>query len=310
LYKNSGINGHLITRLIAHPVLEEYIQTGNFDLPLEIESPKNKATILSIQVILLEKTDFSEYEEETLIIIKDISKTFNISKTRKDFVANVTHELKTPLTVFQGFMEPMCEDIDDFPPHWANGIKLMHQQSKRMNEIINDLLLLSKLEMGDELPSEEVINMPKLLEKAIADAALLDPQAEHQFSAQIQENLAVTGDINSIRTIINNLLINAIKYTPQRSKINVSWNVSSEQAHLVVEDSGEGIAPRHLSRLTERFYRVESGRSRESGGSGLGLSIVYHAILSHQGELKISSEIGRGSNFTCIFPKKRIEYLN
>jgi len=309
LNKDSGINGRLINHLIAHPVLEEYIQTGNFDIPLEIESPTNKASIISIQLIPLIITNTSATEEEILVIIQDISTTFNLHQTRKDFIANVTHELKTPLTVFKGFMEPMCEDIDSFPAHWAKYIELMHQQSIRMNEIINDLLLLSQLEMNNNLSSEEIINMPQLLDSAIENAKLLNPQSDHQISTNIENNLALKGEMNSIQTIINNLLVNAIKYTPQRSHIKISWYTLSEHAYLVVDDSGEGIAPRHLSRLTERFYRVESGRSREAGGSGLGLAIVNHALLSHQAELKINSEVGHGSTFTCIFPKQRIKLL-
>lgn len=302
--KNGAIINHYLCQLIDHPILDEYLSAGNFELPLEIESPINKVSILSLQFIPL-STSLSNQENETLLLISDITSAYHLAQARKDFIANVTHELKTPLTVFSGFLEPMCEDINDFPEHWGYYIELMYQQSVRMNDIINDLLLLSKLEMNQSASSLELINMPELLHECISDAELLAQESGQKISTQIQEALNLKGEVNSIKMIINNLLANAIKYTPQRSNITVSWYAESEQAYLIVQDSGEGIAARHLSRLTERFYRVETDRSREKGGTGLGLSIVNHALLRHQGQLNISSEIGRGSIFTCIFPKDR-----
>ncbi|MDX2503475.1 MAG: phosphate regulon sensor histidine kinase PhoR [Gammaproteobacteria bacterium] len=323
ILNTSSIINHYFSQLIEHPVLDEYLQAGNFKSPFEITSPIDQASILSLQFIPLTSATLSdsgsllkndsEKENETLVIIQDITSTYHLDQTRKDFIANVTHELKTPLTVFSGFLEPMCEDLNELsqqmPQHWARYIELMHQQSIRMNDIVSELLLLSKLEMNDSTLSEQLINMPVLLQNILQDAELLSRESAHQISLKAQENLALKGEVNTIKTIINNLLVNAIKYTPQRSKITVSWYARSGRAYLAVQDSGEGIAARHLSRLTERFYRVESGRSRDQGGTGLGLSIVNHALLKHQGQLKISSEIGRGSTFTCIFPEDRVEYL-
>ena len=302
--KNGTIINHYLKELLDHPILHEYLSAGNFDVPLEIESPINKVSILSLQFVPL-STSFSNQENETLLLIKDITSAYHLDQARKDFIANVTHELKTPLTVFSGFLEPMCEDINEFPEHWGHYIELMYQQSLRMNDVINDLLLLSKLEMNKSASSNEMINMSELLQHCISDTKLLTQVSKQKISFQIQKNLNLKGESNTIKMIINNLMVNATKYTPQRCNITVSWYAESEQSYLVVQDSGEGIAARHLSRLTERFYRVETDRSREKGGTGLGLSIVNHALLRHQGKLKISSEIGRGSIFTCIFPKDR-----
>jgi two-component system phosphate regulon sensor histidine kinase PhoR len=320
--RNSDIINNYINRLIDHPVLDEYLQSANFTSPLEIESPLDKVSILSFQFIPLSGAALSgsgfllesEKERETLLIIRDITSAYHLDQTRKDFIANVTHELKTPLTVINGFLEPMCEDMEEFsqqiPQHWDRYIELMYQQNKRMNDIVNELLLLSQLEMDNNASSKQLINMPELLQNTIQDAELLSGESTHHISIKAQENLYLKGEVNSIKAIVNNLMVNAIKYTPQRSRITLSWYAQSDQAYLIVQDTGEGIAPRHLSRLTERFYRVESGRSREKGGTGLGLSIVNHALQRHQGQLKISSEIGRGSSFTCIFPKERIEFIN
>lgn len=291
---------HHISKLIEHPVINEYLLSANFENPLEIESPIEKSTILSLQFFPL-----VDCYGETLLLIEDITATFHINQTRKDFISNVTHELKTPLTVFFGFLEPMCEDIEEFPEHWGRNINLMYQQSLRMNHIVNDMLLLSKLEVSDNPASVQVINMALVLKNAVNDAQLLSRDNVHEISHHIDENLFLLGDENDLKVIVNNLMVNAIKYTPQRTRISLSWFVKSNQAYLVISDSGEGIAARHLSRLTERFYRVESDRSREKGGTGLGLAIVNHALQRHQGKLEISSEIGRGTTFKCIFPEKR-----
>lgn len=307
---NTGIIHSKLSYLLNHPVIDEYIKAGDFQSPLEIQSPIDKASVLSLQfiplsIMALSKEPFQLKEQETLLIIRDVTNTFHLDKIRKDFIANVTHELKTPLTVFKGFLEPMHEDIHEMPPQWTRSIELMYQQNLRMNDIVDELLLLSKLETSHGITSEKLINMSELLKKSVHDATLLAQGPSHQISIEAQENLILKGEIESIKMIINNLLVNAIKYTPQRSKITISWYIQSDQACLIVKDSGEGIAARHLSRLTERFYRIESGRSRDKGGTGLGLAIVNHALLRHQAELKINSEIGHGSTFICIFPKER-----
>ena len=292
---------HHISELLDHPVMDEYLLAKDFEKPLEIESPKDKTRILSLQFYPL-----VDCYGETLLLIEDITQAFHLNQTRKDFISNVTHELKTPLTVFSGFLEPMCEDIEQFPDAWEKNIKLMYQQSLRMNDIVNDMLLLSKLEVNNSPAVMQKVNMPLLLRHAIEDAKLLSGCSAHEFSDNIDENLFLLGDDNALKAIVNNLMVNAVKYTPQRTRISLSWLLKGNQAYLIIADSGEGIPARHLSRLTERFYRVESDRCRESGGTGLGLAIVNHALQQHQGELKISSEIGRGTCFSCVFPQQRI----
>ncbi len=288
--------GQSFIELVRHPVLEEYLAKGDFSRPLEFASPANKATILSLNVQRFGKLN------QHLLVARDITQVYHLNQARQDFVANVSHELRTPLTVISGFLENM-EIALEKEHHWKRSIELMQEQTKRMNSIVNDLLALSQLEMKDEAEKRlEPVDVSKLLSKILEEAKALSGESRHVIKLVTQTEVRIIGDRKELRSAFSNLIFNSVKHTPPRAEIEIRWNADDTGAHLAVTDSGEGIAARHIPRLTERFYRVDPARSRKSGGTGLGLAIVKHVIEDHDGELHIMSEEGRGSIFTCHFP--------
>jgi two-component system phosphate regulon sensor histidine kinase PhoR len=229
-----------------------------------------------------------------------------VDQVRKDFVANVSHELKTPLTVLRGFLETMQQD-DEVPPTWVPFLQLMEQQTLRMNDIVTDLLLLSRIEMDERLSVAEPVNVQQLLTKIVTNNQPLSEKTGHQISLQVDDAICLLGQEKILTWLFSNLIVNAIKHTPPGCNIYInSFSKPAGDVIISVRDTGEGIAPRHLSRLTERFYRIDSSRTRDSGGTGLGLAIVKQALLQHDGQLTISSELGRGSSFNCEFPHQRL----
>ncbi len=290
-----------LTDLVTHPILQEYLKIGDYSRPLELPSPVNKAKVLSLRINPFGK------KHQRLLVASDITRIYHLDQARRDFVANASHELRTPLTVIRGFLETLTEE-DGCSPDWPRSLVLMQQQARRMQDIISDLIMLSRLEMEDEGSKNHcAVSIPKLLNKVVQDAQMLSGERRHELSLQVEEpGLWLTGNEEELRSAFSNLLFNAVLYTPPRSKINVRWSGWEEGAELLVSDSGEGIGARHIPRLTERFYRVEEGRSREAGGTGLGLAIVKHVLSRHQSELHIVSQVGEGSTFRCLFPKTMI----
>lgn len=230
----------------------------------------------------------------------------HLERVRQDFIANVSHELRTPLTVIRGYLETLLIQSDQDNHRWQQIFQQMYQHSLRMERLIEDLLLLSKLE--DINPNKErntPVDMKKLLHALEEDARYISGEAHHRIEFIIQSNLQLLGVEEEIKSLCSNLLVNAIKYTPAGGHICVKWYKKGNQAYFFVSDTGIGIEAEHIPRLTERFYRVDEARSRGNGGTGLGLAIVKHVLLRLQGELKVTSEIGSGSTFTCIFPLNR-----
>jgi len=285
-----------ITGLIRHPLLGEYLDSEDFSRPVQLPSPVDSRKMLALRI-----TPFGQ-EQERLLVARDITRIYHLDQVRRDFVANVSHELRTPLTVLSGFLETM-EDADN--GDWGPSIMLMRQQAKRMQDTIDDLLVLSRLEMNNERPAEDEIAVSALLEEIIKDAQALSGEAGHRFELDADHQLQLIGSGRELRTAFSNLIFNAVRHTPPGSVIKVGWQTHDQGALLSVTDSGEGIAARHIPRLTERFYRVDEGRSRESGGTGLGLAIVKHILNRHDAELLITSKEGMGSTFSCHFPPAR-----
>jgi two-component system phosphate regulon sensor histidine kinase PhoR len=225
---------------------------------------------------------------------------------RRDFVANVSHELRTPLTVIAGFLDMADKEVS--PEMRAYHLRLMKEQTARMQRLTDDLLSLSRLERKDEIASEgqeaEVIDMPALIEDSVKEAKALSA-GRHGFQVQA-EPLFLIGYKDEIRSALANLLSNAVSYTPPGGRIRVTWRREGDGADLSVEDTGIGIAPEHIPRLTERFYRVDKGRSRATGGTGLGLAIVKHVLARNSGELRVRSRLGEGSTFTCHFSRNAV----
>jgi two-component system phosphate regulon sensor histidine kinase PhoR len=288
--------GENILNLLRYPFLDEYLRTADFNHPLIFPSPGNSGLVISVQVISIGKK-----ESHSLLIVRDITQIYNLDQIRKDFVANVSHELKTPLTVVSGFIEHLIDSVK--LPEQERPLVLMQQQSARMESIITDLLTLSRIELeqGDQV--RELVQVPSMLLELIEEARSLSGTQAHNFRAEIDPDLGLLGNKSELRSAFSNLIFNAVKYTPPRADIRIIWRFDDSMGCFIVRDSGEGIAARHIPRLTERFYRVDHGRSRESGGTGLGLAIVKHGVARHGGDLDIQSKVGRGSTFRCNFPE-------
>ena len=242
--------------------------------------------------------------DQYLLLVRDVTREARLEQMRKDFVANASHELRSPLTVIAGYVDELADDAG-VAEEWREPIADMRRQAKRMREIVEDLLELSRLEStADEAPMSAV-DMPALLEQLVREARAATPQAP-RFELDLDYTCALRGSEGELHSISSNLISNAVKYTPAEGTVTLRWGREDAGARLAVEDTGIGIAPEHLPRLTERFYRVDRARARAKGGSGLGLSIVKHGLQRHGGRLEIRSEEGRGSAFIAHFPSRRV----
>lgn len=288
--------GEPITHIVRSPLFLSYLGSTDFTAPLQMRSEHTDNMLLSIRII-----DYGE--NRRLIQIADITQSERVDQMRRDFVANVSHELRTPLTVLSGFLETLRElDLDAAERNHYLGI--MSEQASRMQRIVEELLMLSTMEAAPP-PASEHINMTVLLDKLQRDAEALSG-GRHQIERIQGSHADLLGSESEIASALGNLVSNAVRYTPAGGSIRILWNASEQGAVFAVEDTGIGIDPAHIPRLTERFYRVDRGRSRESGGTGLGLAIVKHAITRHQATLHISSTPGKGSCFAVHFPASRI----
>jgi two-component system phosphate regulon sensor histidine kinase PhoR len=239
---------------------------------------------------------------QKLLLCRDVTLAERVETMRRDFVANVSHELRTPLTVLVGFLETVRELKLD-PQRQRDYLGMMREQAARMQRIIDDLLTLSILESAPP-PPEERVRVRPLLQRVLADAEALSG-GRHALSLQADPRVDLAGSEQELASAFGNLVSNAIRYTPAGGKVRLSWSDGPEGATFAVEDTGVGIAAEHIPRLTERFYRVDRGRSRETGGTGLGLAIVKHALARHQAALAIESTLGAGSRFSVRFPPQR-----
>lgn len=242
---------------------------------------------------------------QKLLLSRDISQVEKLDLMRRDFIANVSHELRTPLTVVGGFLETLSDMDNTLSPQTKQYFDMMMEQTQRMQLLIEDLLTLSQLEANNSGPDEEAIDIANLLKIVISEAKGLS-NGKHQIHLQAQADLNIKASRKELHSAFSNLVSNAIRYTPEGGEIFVSWQLDNHQAVFSVRDTGIGIEPEHINRLTERFYRVDRSRSRETGGTGLGLSIVKHILSRHQARLEIHSEFGKGSTFSAVFPKARI----
>ncbi|MGH8232969.1 MAG: phosphate regulon sensor histidine kinase PhoR [Rhodanobacteraceae bacterium] len=240
-------------------------------------------------------------DHRRLLLARDISRVTRLEQVRRDFVANVSHELRTPLTVIHGYLELL--DPADVPA-LAPVLNEMRAQSQRMREIVEDLLALSRLEMQQKLP-EERVEMTTLLHTLRTEAEALS-QGRHRIELEDEAHADLLGSPRDLHSAFGNLVSNAVRYTPDGGSIAIRWRRSPTGVEYSVADTGYGIPAEHLSRLTERFYRVSSSRSRGTGGTGLGLSIVKHVLNLHHAQLRIESEPGMGSTFTCVFDNTRL----
>ncbi len=286
--------GQRIDNLIRTPEFVEFYRDSTHEKPIHVESPVNSNIIMEIRVV-----DYGLKEQ--IIIVRDISEAIRVQQMRKDFVANVSHELRTPLTVLNGTTELFEDAQDAFPEQFKKPLVLMNQQTKRMMSIVNDLLTLSKLEAGQQLTTVESIDIKNLIGVLEVEAKALSGGQLHQVITEIDESLPLSGNQSEITSCFTNLVSNAVRHTPQQGVIRIKWYRDAGDACFEVQDNGVGIAPEHINRLTERFYRVDAGRSRNTGGTGLGLSIVKRILMRHNATLQIESMEGVGSIFRCRF---------
>ncbi len=243
--------------------------------------------------------------EQKLLLARDVTRERQIEQMRVDFVANASHELRSPLTVITGYLEALAGD-EALAEAWRGPLGDMQQQAERMRQIVEDLLELSRLESStDDAPQDEV-DMPALLQRVVASAKAAEAEGR-ALQLEIASTRGLLGQEREIHSIVANLLGNALKYTPAPGQVRLRWSTDAKGGHLQVTDTGPGIAALHLPRLTERFYRVDRGRARALGGSGLGLAIVKHGLQRHGGRLEIASIEGKGSTFTAHFPPQRLQ---
>lgn len=289
-------DGKRLTEILQHERIDELIDAGDYTRPTEMASAHNRALMLSLRV-----TPFGERKRQRLVVARDITKVFHLNLIRRDFVANASHELRTPLTVIAGFLENLV-DSPLTPDNHRRPMDLMFNQTERMRSIVDDLLTLSRLEMEDRSPEIEPVDVPDELYLVIDEAQVLSG-GRHELITDIAPDLLLTGNAVELRSAFSNLVFNAVKHTPEGSRIWISWRDDEPGPVFSVRDNGEGVEPAHVPRLTERFYRVDKARSRASGGTGLGLAIVKHVLNRHDARLIIESEMGQGSTFTCRFPQ-------
>ena len=289
--------GQQITYLARQPEFVQYLFLQDFSAPMVLHDIRQDGLTLSIKLI--------HYGDNKLLLIsRDITHLERIETMRRDFVANVSHELRTPLTVVTGFVETM-NDMSNLENSMARrALHLMGEQAHRMGRLVDDLLTLSRLEDTHNALQEETVDMPTFLRTLHQEGQALSA-GKHVIHLELLNSCNLFGSRDELRSAFANLISNAIRYTPQGGKILVSWGEQGDQQVFSVQDSGIGIAQKHIPRLTERFYRVDRSRSRETGGTGLGLAIVKHIANRHQARLEIVSEEGKGSIFKLVFPRSR-----
>ncbi len=290
--------GQQITYLARQPEFVQYLGKNSFAEPLVLRGARHHDLVLSIKLIAYGGS-------KRLLISRDITHLERIETMRRDFVANVSHELRTPLTVVNGFVETM-QDMPNLENDMARrALHLMGDQTSRMKSLVDDLLTLSRLENEQNVLQEEKVDVPGLMRTLLEEGRSLS-DGQHEIKLDIARETQISGNASELHSAFGNLVTNAIRYTPPGGEVVLRWHEQAD-GHMVfsVKDSGIGIAPQHISRLTERFYRVDRSRSRETGGTGLGLAIVKHIAMRHQAQLEISSEEGKGSTFSIVFPAKR-----
>jgi two-component system phosphate regulon sensor histidine kinase PhoR len=287
-----------ITYLVRQPEFIEYLHESNFNEPLIMVPARHDDMVLSIKLI-------PYGDDKRLLISRDITQFERIEAMRRDFVANVSHELRTPLTVVSGFVENL-EDMPDLNQDSARrALQLMAEQTRRMENLVADLLTLSRLENEQSPLREETVDIKGLLNEVYQDGKLLSGKL-HPMQLEITSIANLLGNRDELHSAFGNLVSNAIRYTPQGGAILLRWSLRDGQPVFSVQDSGIGITAQHIPRLTERFYRVDRSRSRETGGTGLGLAIVKHIAMRHQAKLEVISEEGKGSTFSLVFSARRL----
>ena len=289
--------GLRIDNLLRQPEFARYLGGKDFSSAIVARVGRMQETFLALQIV-------PYAADQKLLLVRDVTRESRLEAMRRDFVANASHELRSPLTVISGYLETLVSD-SQLPAELTAPMQEMRRQAERMTAIVQDLLELSRLEASDAEVEGEDVDVPALLALLRKDVLARDPHPATVI-LQLESPAWLRGDAGLLHSAFWNLIDNAAKYTPADGSVTLRWWDDSAGLHFSVTDSGAGIASEHLPRLTERFYRVDSGRSRASGGSGLGLAIVKHALQKHGAQLEVHSVEGQGSSFICHFPRLRL----
>lgn len=273
---------------------EWFNAAGAGQIELKLNSRGERETWLELSSVQIR-------DKQRLVIFRDISELRNVERIRRDFVTNVSHELRTPLTVMLGYLELF---LDRQPEDMGDAVQRMHAQAVQMQEMLDDFLELSRIQSLESDAEEEWVDVPTLLAQLKEQAEEIS-RGQHELEFDIESGLCLSGITSDVESAFRNLIVNALKYTPEGGTVSVRWFDSQAGPSMEVSDTGIGIPKREIPRLTERFYRTSSDRGRKTGGTGLGLSIVKHVLNAHQAQLLIESEYGVGSKFSCIFPVER-----
>lgn len=290
--------GQFVLYLLRNSRFSEWLLHEDFSRILVLDSPGAREKTLALQLIPLPRN-------QKMLVARDITEIARVEAMRRDFVANVSHELRTPITVIVGFLEAFEDMPDADPAQFRKHIPLMLEQSDRIRRLVDDLLTLAHLESEPET-KDEAVDVASLAQRLAREAETMS-QGKHQVELSVDNQARLIGNSQELYSAFANLVSNAVRYTPPGGRIRIGWGGSEAGDQVFsVQDSGEGIEPQHIPRLTERFYRVDRGRSRASGGTGLGLAIVKHVLQRHQARLRVESTVGKGSTFSANFPVERV----
>lgn len=291
--------GQSVLNLIRAPAFKHYLESGNYDRTVEFLSPADESRSLSARLI-------PYGSDQYLLMIRDVTRLQRLQAMRRDFVANASHELRSPITVLAGYLETL-HDEQGLGPEWEEPVEEMRAQCRRMTSLVNDLLELSRLETEEADASlDSVVDVPDLINR-IVQYARTEDAGQHEIEFECATSANLVGEERELHSAFSNLMINALRYTPEAGRVRVRWYVRPEGPLVFeVEDSGIGIDKKHIPFITQRFYRVDSAHSRKTGGTGLGLAIVKHVLNRHNASLEVISEPGQGSVFRCVFPAARI----
>lgn len=290
--------GQRIDNLIRFPEFAHYLEDGSYESPCVIMSPVNSEVQLELRMM-------AYGSDQILLLARDISKIQRLEEMRRDFVANVSHELKTPLTVVRGYVEMVQATDSALEPHWQKAFATIETQVSRMDRLVEQLLVLSRVENNLEDDNLQQVDLSRLILTIVEDVQWLNQDKNHTITDDIAPDIKINGNEHELKSACMNLLSNAIAYTPENGTINVCLASDGNKIRFSVKDNGPGIKPEHVNRLTERFFRVDKSRSRNTGGSGLGLAIVKHVLNHHNAELSIESEWNKGSEFIIYFSLKK-----
>lgn len=291
-------------KLIKSNEIKDFILGKGYPESFECTAPGNPDLILRLRLLPYKNRQY-------LLQARDITQIKALENIRRDFIANASHELRTPVSILYGYLEMMSEKKGSgISSEWTQAIKHMHRQTIRIKQIIEDLSMLSRLENPDTSSPPEALDMGELIESASSNAGALSGKGSHSILTKVNTNYDLLGNRSEIESLVSNLVSNAIHYTPAEGKITIKWGVKSSVGTLSIADTGIGIEKQDLPRITERFYRVDSSRSRNTDGTGLGLAIVHHIVNRNNAKLRIKSIPQKGSVFSVVFPRSRIQPSN